>query len=290
MKYIYGMEDFMERTKLFPMDMELTEEFESKNYEHIIKQADNAQKELIHYWQAKEKDTLEQLVLISRNILNFWTDMILKNRLWTALIRCGAWIGTVETIERFTYEERLDQWALHRTPKNILSVRHIKEILQLLEVKGVMAHEELVKELHLNHSSTLTEIMKKVTDFGIIDIRKAGKYKLYSLTDTGIRYARQIRSGENRQTLLKTVLREYDLQMDEEALDAYLQSADYTTPIKQGQKLAVKMDNHKLQACTVESILKQYEDYEQEMDILSLKTTRAAEKDTFDNLTMKMEA
>ena len=212
----------MNRTKRFPSNIDLVQEFTSENYEKIICCADDAQRELIYHWHVKDSLVAEQLILMSRSILNFWTDSIIKNRLWTALIRCGAWIGTLETIEKHIYEKNMDSWSQKRIYKNLLSIKHFDEILRLLEVKGVMTHGEMVEKLHLNNSSTLTEIIKKTRDFDIIDIKKSGKYKLYSLTDAGVRYARQIRSGEDRQHLLKNIIEEYGLNMDEKSLDSRL--------------------------------------------------------------------
>ena len=96
----------MNRTKRFPSNIDLMHEFTSENYEKIICCADDAQRELIYHWHVKDSLVAEQLILMSRSILNFWTDSIIKNRLWTALIRCGAWIGTLETIEKHIYEKK----------------------------------------------------------------------------------------------------------------------------------------------------------------------------------------
>ena len=104
----------MNRTKRFPSNIDLVQEFTSENYEKIICCADDAQRELIYHWHVKDSLVAEQLILMSRSILNFWTDSIIKNRLWTALIRCGAWIGTLETIEKHIYEKNMDSWSQKR--------------------------------------------------------------------------------------------------------------------------------------------------------------------------------
>ncbi len=264
----------MNRTKRFPSNIDLVQEFTSENYEKIICCADDAQRELIYHWHVKDSLVAEQLILMSRSILNFWTDSIIKNRLWTALIRCGAWIGTLETIEKHIYEKNMDSWSQKRIYKNLLSIKHFDEILRLLEVKGVMTHGEMVEKLHLNNSSTLTEIIKKTRDFDIIDIKKSGKYKLYSLTDAGVRYARQIRSGEDRQHLLKNIIEEYGLNTDEKSLDSRLRSMNQEISVKPGQRLKVKIDNSKIQDTEIDNIIEAVKPYNKKEPVLSLKTKK----------------
>lgn len=277
----------MNRTKRFPSNIDLVQEFTSENYEKIICCADDAQRELIYHWHVKDSLVAEQLILMSRSILNFWTDSIIKNRLWTALIRCGAWIGTLETIEKHIYEKNMDSWSQKRIYKNLLSIKHFDEILRLLEVKGVMTHGEMVEKLHLNNSSTLTEIIKKTRDFDIIDIKKSGKYKLYSLTDAGVRYARQIRSGEDRQHLLKNIIEEYGLNTDEKSLDSRLRSMNQEISVKPGQRLKVKIDNSKIQDKEIDNIIEAVKPYNKKEPVLSLKTKKTL---TEELLNYEMEA
>jgi hypothetical protein len=271
----------MNRTKRFPSNIDLVQEFTSENYEKIICCADDAQRELIYHWHVKDSLVAEQLILMSRSILNFWTDSIIKNRLWTALIRCGAWIGTLETIEKHIYEKNMDSWSQKRIYKNLLSIKHFDEILRLLEVKGVMTHGEMVEKLHLNNSSTLTEIIKKTRDFDIIDIKKSGKYKLYSLTDAGVRYARQIRSGEDRQHLLKNIIEEYGLNTDEKSLDSRLRSMNQEISVKPGQRLKVKIDNSKIQDTEIDNIIEAVKPYNKKEPVLSLKTKKTLTEELF---------
>lgn len=265
--------------------------FSSKNYEKIIDYANEKQEELIHNWQAKNKEKLKQIVLISKNILDFWVDSIIKNRFWYALVRCGAWIGTLEAIERSVYEESMDMWLQKRMAKKVSSIKHLSEILHLLEMKGVMSHGELVESLDLKYPSTLTEIMKKIADLELITIQKSGKYKLYCLTDAGIRYAKYIRGEEDEAVLLKTIIRKYDLGMDEGELASHLQllgREEKSVLVKLGQDIKVITDsNKKVQNMKVENILKKISyDNNEENDILLLKNKNKREPVNYE----KMEA
>lgn len=271
----------MEKMGKMQSGIDIAQELAAKNYEKLIDYANGAQEELIHNWQVRNKKGLEQLMLISRNILNFWTDSIVKKRLWVALVRCGAWIGTLETIEKSVYEESMDMWLQKRLTKKISTIKNLPEILQLLEIKGVMTHGELTEELGLNHASTLTEIMKKIADLELITISRSGKYHLYSLTDAGIRYARQIRAGEDERAALRSIIHEYGLRMNAAELDARLRSMsdeENSVRLKRDQNLDVKLDDGKLQNVTVDNILKSVSYDNVEKPVLLLKSSKIPTK------------
>lgn len=269
----------MTKAEVVQTGIDISQELKLKNYEKVIEYANDAQGKLIHSWQLHDKTMLEHLLLLGRNILNFWTDSIAGKRLWVALVRCGAWLGTMETIQKLNYEERMDAWSKKRFLKQISSIKKLPEILQLLEVKGVMTHSELSEELQFSHPSALTETMKKIADLELIDIRKVGKYSLYSLTDLGIRSAKQLRGRGDRQVLLQGIIQEFGLQMDETSLEDYIRSADEGLWIKQGQSLKVKMDNEKLQNVKVENTLKTVSYDNEDENFIALKTQKPLERE-----------
>lgn len=260
--------------------MNIAQEFASENYEKIIDCADRTQAELVHNWQVQDQEELKFLMLASSNALNFWLDSIVKNKLWTALVRCGAWIGTLETIERFVHEKNMDLWLQKRIVKKISSIKHLPEILHLLEVRGMMTHSELAEKLNLNYPSTLTEIMKKIADLELITITKSGKYNLYSLTDAGIRYAKQMRAGEDNRTILQSVIKEYRLRMNEAELDSHLRSLTNEKKgvlIKPGQDIGIIMDtDKKVQDMTVERVMSSIPFDNEEKTYLIMKNKIAA--------------
>lgn len=261
--------------------IDIAEEFSMKNYDKIIEYANGMQEELIHKWHINDSNALEHIILKSRNMLNYWTDSIIKKRLWVALIRCGAWIGTLETIEKSIYEKSMDKWLQKRTLKRISAVKNLPEIMQLLEIKGIMTHGELVEELKLNHSSTLTEIMKKIAELDLITSSKSGKYSLYSLTDAGVRYAKLLRVEKKENHMLRALIMDYGLQMDESSLDAYLKelgNGEEGVYLKRGQIFNVKTDDSEFQKVKMEAFYKPVP-YSNENTYLSIKTCKVPGKE-----------
>lgn len=262
--------------------IDIAEEFSMKNYDKIIEYANGVQEELIHKWHVKDSNALEHIILKSRNMLNYWTDSIIKKRMWVALIRCGAWIGTLETIEKSIYEKSMDKWLQKRTMKRISSVKNLPEIMQLLEIKGIMTHGELVEELKLNHSSTLTEIMKKIAELELITSSKSGKYSLYSLSDAGIRYAKLLRAEKNENQMLKALIIEYGLQINESLLDTYLKelgNGEDGVYLRREQSFNVKLNDSDFQKVNVEAIYKAVP-YSNEHTYVSLKSCKGPSKES----------
>lgn len=76
--------------------------------------------------------------------------------------------------------------------KNINS-RYSDKIVELLFEKDVMNHNELAKELQVT-TTNLSNIMKRIRDSkaDVLRTERSGKYKIYYLTDNGIRYAKKI--------------------------------------------------------------------------------------------------
>lgn len=260
----------------------ITEEFTTKNYEKIIEYANGVQEELIHNWHIKDNNKLEHIILMSRNMLNYWTDSIIKKRLWIALIRCGAWIGTLETIEKSIYEKSMDKWLQKRTIKRISSVKNLPEIMQLLEIKGIMTHGELVEELKLNHPSTLTEIMKKIAGLDLVTSSRSGKYSLYSLTDAGVRYAKLLRAEKNENQMLRTLIIEYGLQLNEATLDAYLRELgdeEEGVYLRREQSFKMKVDDSEFQKVKLDMFYKSIP-YSNENLYISVKSCKGPNKES----------
>lgn len=86
----------------------------AENYSEIINYANETQRILVSDWQNENDDRLEKNILLNQGILAFWQDSIIDNKLYESLIRCGALIGTIETIEKQLYERNMRLWEEKR--------------------------------------------------------------------------------------------------------------------------------------------------------------------------------
>lgn len=174
-------------------DIDIVKEFKSKDYEKVIDYVDLTQQELIKLWKTENSNSLEHMILTTRNVLNFWMDSVCQDRLCATLIRCGALIGTLETIEKLIYEKNMDLWQKNRIPKAITSNRIFSKIIQILDSNGVMIHNEMIEKMQSYDNPDIVAAINIMSNLQLINIIKLGKSNLYSLTDAGIRYARNLK-------------------------------------------------------------------------------------------------
>ncbi len=84
-------------------------------------------------------------------------------------------------------------WSERTYKQEVLSIKHLSEIILALEIHGIMSHSEICSALNLKES-TLSEIMKRVDLTKLISSSRNGKYKLYRLTDEGKYLGKQLRN------------------------------------------------------------------------------------------------
>lgn len=124
---------------------------------------------------------------------------IIKNNIWKAY-ESGYTMALYSIMSRISeYKNKLIDI------KNINS-SYVDDIVKVLYEKDVMKHSELSEYLHIK-ANNLTNIIKRIekSSADIFKTEKNGKYKIYYLTDNGIRYAKKIISYEKnkRRTALQ---------------------------------------------------------------------------------------
>lgn len=164
---------------------------ESMQFQELMDYADERQQDIFVEWLEKKED-FQTTLQYKYALLDEIADYLHTDQPRYAVLRLGSLLGTVESFERILFERREDQWAQVRFQKEAVQVKHLPEVIQALETHGAMFHAELGKYLGMN-PSTLTEAMKKILETGAVQAGLSGKYKIYTLTDAGLRYGRELR-------------------------------------------------------------------------------------------------
>ena len=238
----------MKETNLNNTKINLSEEMSAGNYDKVIANATLFQKEIVDSWLDQDMEKLTQLFLASRFSLKLWEKNLEKEKRLYAALRCGAWIGTIETIQNSLFESSQNEKLEQNELQEIISTRHFPDIIGILELKSVMTHGDLAKELDLM-PSTLTEVMKKARKYGIVSSRKYGKYVLYSLTDTGIRCGKLLRKTPLPDTL-QTVISQYDMDLTRQELHFFLEQLKEKGDgyfLRRGEQYRVKFGDSEFQ-------------------------------------------
>ena len=105
-----------------------------------------------------------------------------------AYFEIGRLYGTMQLSSRICYEKKKDSQA-YEDGITFCGIRHFDEIVSLLDRHKQMTQTELCLELDMNPSA-LSECLKKILMTKMVVCRRSGKYKVYSLSDDGFRYAK----------------------------------------------------------------------------------------------------
>lgn len=166
---------------------------EALQFQSIITYADECQQNIFLDWTEKDEKSLMAVLRYESAALGEVSDYLQTNdEAQYAFLRLGSLLGTVESLDRMLFEQAQDQWAQTKFQEQTMRVKHLPEIVMALETHGSMTHTDLSQYLSIN-PPTLTEAMKKVLETGAVQATSVGKYKVYTLTDSGLRYGRELR-------------------------------------------------------------------------------------------------
>ncbi len=125
------------------------------------------QEQLLSDWMAERQQAVRQELKYGSALLTYIERFLKRlDASRYAALRLGAWLGTVESLERFQYEQNQAEWAEERFAKAY--VKHLPEVVKTLETHGVMSHTDeglrYGKELRKRQAEacTLTEVCEKL--------------------------------------------------------------------------------------------------------------------------------
>ena len=191
-----------------PLRQELEQMLTEGQDRELLAYAERVQGQLLSDWTGgKVPSVRTELRYTSALLTHAGRYLREKDESRYAAVRFGALVGTVECFERILYEQDQNIWAEMRFEEQ--SVKHLPEIVQALETHGPMSHTELGRCLGMK-APTLSEAMKKVLNTGAIRASTLGKFKMYSLTDAGLRYGKELRKKRKQDVSLTALCEQID--------------------------------------------------------------------------------
>ena len=174
--------------------MELVEE---EKWEDLISYADENMELLVQTVLSGNNDELADSVQTGAICLNIVETLAKKVGLMAYAFLCiGKLMGGLSVAARkLSYESQKRESEII-AEKHLSGVRHLDDIILILDQNGTMTHTSLAEQLGNMNPPTLTENMKKIAQYGLIYFKKTGKYKYYYLTDAGLRYAESLKKRQ----------------------------------------------------------------------------------------------
>ena len=182
----------MERKKnttwMYP-ELDLEELYHDGHFEKVVQvAAENMDLVMSHHRNANY-EVLEKSIRMA-NVMASYLERSIQDLSDQALIAVGKLMGCIETLEKIQYENEQNRAAFEQT--RLLGTKHLDRIVQALENYGSLSQSQMCEILDLQ-ASTLSEALKKVRMTNLIQSSPYGKYKMYSLTEEGIRYGKTLR-------------------------------------------------------------------------------------------------
>ena len=153
-------------------------------------------------------------------ILDSYKDATVDDIEKRIIFELGRLYGVMHLSSLLCYEYKKNQ-KVYDAVSSSLEIKHLDDIVALLERHQVLTHSQICRHLGIK-PSTLTECMKKVLATDLLDFRRIGKFKVYSLSDNGRRYAKI-------QSVGKGPMKPYPLP-DVEEIIQMIQSSILTIP------------------------------------------------------------
>lgn len=178
------------------MDILPEELLEKKNWNSIINYVSDNKDLVYDKWLREERNELNNTLNAGSFYLEYITE-VLKSRIHEhAILELGELLGTINLLKRILYQEEQLEDSVNIAKKELSSIKHLDNIILLLESNGTLTHSSLAEKLDHMNASTLTENMKKIISRNLVYAQIYGRFKQYYLTDYGRAYAKLLRQKE----------------------------------------------------------------------------------------------
>lgn len=178
------------------MDILPEELLEKKDWNSIINYVSDNKDLVYDKWLREERNELNNTLNAGSFYLEYITE-VLKSRIHEhAILELGELLGTINLLKRILYQEEQLEDSVNITKKELSSIKHLDNIILLLESNGTLTHSSLAEKLDHMNASTLTENMKKIISRNLVYAQIYGRFKQYYLTDYGRAYAKLLRQKE----------------------------------------------------------------------------------------------
>ena len=179
----------------------LKEALAAQKNEELINYSKKGRNKLLAAWNDDDKSLVRKLIGSYESVLNRFSKWIASLDIASRMIfELGCLQGMVSGISQVLYCEKRQEEAAVAYKGGLQYVTHLSEIVKILEKEGPLSHTDLSKKLQMKQS-TLTEAMKKILIEGVVTSTTSGRYKVYSLNDKGLHYAKYLKSVDKKTEL-----------------------------------------------------------------------------------------
>lgn len=182
----------------------------SKKWDELKVYAEYNQDILISLFLKGDRNNLATTIKDGVFFLNITEDSLRNKKRDRAIFALGKTKGTLSFLARILGNEAQSKRTEAIVESRLSGIKNLDVIILILEKDGPLTHSELAKKMGGMNLSTLTENMKKISSYGLVLSQSSGKYKYYSLSNTGRAYAFNLRKRTKSTSDIVNVRRELE--------------------------------------------------------------------------------
>ena len=232
------MEDIMRKVKWISPEEDFETLFKNGEYEKLTRLSEENENLLFELYQKKDSDNLHNSIQFGKFLLKYFKRLFCDEIKSLTILYVGKLMGYIELLNRISFAEEQNQ--IVRQSAQYCGTKHLDDVIFALETRGSMSQSELAEKLEMQ-ASTLSESLKKIRKTGFVQVMPYGKYKMYSLTDEGIRYGALRRKKKKPEYLQAIDVLDKYMKTDEKAREECLNQMKIRLEAE-GQKLIAKDD------------------------------------------------
>lgn len=182
--------------KWYKPDFDMCEEYAASKFDGISDYIDNNLNILFEDVQGDSK-SLGQSLKFGNAVLKQFERKILDSEILRTIYKIGQLRGAILAYSHSEYEKKRDEYVWNDASEAYSNIKHFDEVILYLGKKRSSNHTDLSRDLDMQES-TMTECMKKILSTDYVTSSRVGRYKVYKLTDNGIRYFGLLKSNEKK--------------------------------------------------------------------------------------------
>lgn len=188
--------------------VDFEEVFEQNDYEKIFLYIQEKSEQLKLLLQEQNLEQLESDLEYEKNIFAYYVKKLYVEKNIHFIF--GRYMGLLDAL----YEQLIEQSSQQLLEKeiddyDISQIPHVNDIIVAIQKNEGIRHGNLAEKVGIE-KSTLTGIMERLVDKGVVKFSRPGKYKYYYLSELGRKYFEKNRKlievGTNIDALIEQLL------------------------------------------------------------------------------------
>lgn len=181
----------MKELKWIDVEKNILVTYKDGKYDEVIRYVEENLQNISHIMESDDTKLIQEINKQGTFITNRFLHYIESDGKLKAAFYMGMLRELIDYIGSKQYEQIDEKSSQLYYEQKIKTIKNMEELIVLLGKNVELNHSQICEKLGIN-KSTLSEFMIKAENVNIVKSKKEGRYKFYTLTDTGRKMYSQI--------------------------------------------------------------------------------------------------